>query len=85
MAKKLDAKMSEQDWQNLRLQLKTLVDIYCKQNDEMMIIKDSLKKMVKIMTVEQKRQQIQSMKKPNYFTGLSSFKWASILPSWLSK
>jgi hypothetical protein len=47
MAKRNAATMTEEDWQNLRLQLRTLVDIYCKMNDEIVAMKMSMKAMIK--------------------------------------
>jgi hypothetical protein len=47
MDKKNHAVMTEESWQNLRLQLKTLVDIYCDMNDDIIRIKTSLKSIIK--------------------------------------
>ncbi len=47
MASKTSAKMTEQDWENLRLQLKTLVDVYCDVNNDIFAIKQLMKKLVK--------------------------------------
>ena len=47
MATNTSAKMTEQDWQNLRLQLKTLVDVYCDVNNDIFAIKELMKKLVK--------------------------------------
>lgn len=55
MAKRNVATMTEEDWQNLRLQLKTLVDIYCEMNDDILKIKTSIKSIVKHLQKEYKR------------------------------
>lgn len=39
--------IEEKDWENLRIQLKVLVDVYCEMNDDIYKIKDLLKKLVK--------------------------------------
>ena len=48
------ATMTEQDWQNLRLQLRTLVDIYCEMNNDIVKIKTSLKAIVKFLRKQDK-------------------------------
>jgi hypothetical protein len=47
--------MSETDWQNLRAQLKVLVDVYCEMNNDVMSIKASLRSLVKILRKQEKR------------------------------
>lgn len=54
MSEKKAANISEQDWENLRLQLKTLVDIYCDLNEDTYQIKHLMKKVVKALCVRPK-------------------------------
>lgn len=51
----MEHKLSEEDWQNLRLQLKTLVDVYCEMNNDIVHIKTSLKAIVKHLRKQDKR------------------------------
>jgi hypothetical protein len=46
--------MKNEDWQNLRLQLKTLVDIYCELNNDVVQIKTSLKSIVKYLRKQER-------------------------------
>jgi len=39
--------MTDLDWENLRKQLRVLVDIYCEMNNDVIKIKSSLKSIVK--------------------------------------
>lgn len=41
--------MTEKDWENLRSQLRVLVDIYCDANEEILKIKMLLKRIVKVL------------------------------------
>lgn len=54
MSDKTKAIMTEEDWQNLRLQLRTLVDVYCELNNDVVKIKDLLKKIVKHLCKKEK-------------------------------
>lgn len=40
----MSSEISNEDWNNLRCQLKVLVDIYCELNDDIFKIKQLLKK-----------------------------------------
>lgn len=51
----MSRKMNDEDWQNLRLQLKALVDVYCEMNDDIYKIKDLLKKIVKYIKTSEKK------------------------------
>lgn len=64
MDDKVPAILSESDWQNLRNQLRTLVDIYCDLNEDTRKIKDLLKKIVKTMCTKEK--QCPDIKKKNF-------------------
>lgn len=39
--------MTEESWQNLKAQLRVMIDIYCEMNEEVFKIKSLLKKIVK--------------------------------------
>lgn len=54
------SELTEKDWQNLRMQLKTLVDIYCDLNDDVYKIKDLLKKIVKHLAMQKKEKKAQA-------------------------
>jgi hypothetical protein len=49
------ATISEQDWQNVIKQLRTLVDIYCDLNEDTYQIKELLKKLVKGVYLNKKK------------------------------
>lgn len=49
------AEMTQQDWENIRLQLRTLVDIYCEMNNDIVKIKDVLKAMARAMSKRKKK------------------------------
>lgn len=55
MEEKQIATMREEDWQNLRMQLKVLVDIYCELNGDVYKIKELLKKITKVLCEAKKK------------------------------
>lgn len=64
MSSNANAKMTEEDWQNLRLQLRTLVDVYCELNNDVVKIKDLLKKIVKVLCKKEKSCAVKKKEKP---------------------
>lgn len=55
MTKITAATMSAEDWENLRKQLRVLVDIYCEMNDEILRIKTALRSLVKELRKKSKK------------------------------